>query len=118
MRGFLTDLSDEDEADLFAAVQAISAYETRLDPGLALFIYQKLLWCAREKKDDDDILKYLYWCGITLYYLQDGQDEKVLAYFEEGASYAGKYRSFAAPETRKYIHRSGSSRSAPVWTTI
>ena len=64
----ITGISDEDEADLFSTVQEISSYEVRLDPGLALMVYQKLLERAREKKDDNKILKYLYWCGITLFF--------------------------------------------------
>jgi len=113
----IKDVSDEDEADLFAAAQKISSYEARLDPGLALSIYQKLLCRARGKKDDDEILKYLYWCGITLYFLKNGQNEKILDYFEEGASYAGKYHSFAAPETRKYIHRCLANKSMMLYAT-
>jgi len=113
----INSISAEDEADLFSTVQEISSYEIRLDPGLALMIYQKLLERAREKKDDDKILKYLYWCGITLFFFHNEQyDEKVLAYFEEGASYASKYHSFADPETRKYIHRCLGNRSMMLYS--
>jgi len=61
-------ISDEDEDDLFSIAQQMSSYENRLDSGLALMGYQKLLERAREKKDDNKILKYLYWCGITLFF--------------------------------------------------
>jgi len=112
----IKNISPEDEADLFATVQKISSYENRLDPGLALMIYQKLLESAREKKDDDKILKYLYWCGITLFFFHNDQEEKILAYFEEGASYAKKYHSFENPETRKYIHRCLGNQSMMLYT--
>ena len=107
----IKDISDEDEADLFSTAQEISSYANKLDPGLALMIYQKLLERARDKKDDDKILKYLYWCGITLFFFDNRQEEKILAYFEEGASYAKKYDLIEDPETRKYIHRCLGNRS-------
>ena len=109
-------ISDEDENDLFDTVQKISSYENRLDPGLALMIYQKLLERAREKKDDDKILKYLYWCGITLFFSHNEQEEKILAYFEEGASYAKKYYSFDNSETRKYVHRCLGNQSMMMYS--
>ena len=98
-------LSEEDEADLYIAAQKFSSYETRIDPGLALRIYQGLLEWAREKQDADKTIKYLYWCGITLFFFYQEQHEEILAYFDEGAAYAGRYRTFKDPETRKYIHR-------------
>jgi len=101
----IANISDEDEASLFETAQQISSYETRLDPGLAYKIYQSLLKRARENKDTDSIIKYLYWCGITLFYLNKGQDKKILSYFEEGASYYNRYRKIQNEETRKYIHR-------------
>ena len=120
----IKDISPEDEADLFSTVQKIFSFESRVDPGLALQIYQKLLFLAREKKDDDKILKYLYWCGVTLYFfqgeqsgaVQDTNGEKILAYFEEGASYAKKYYSFEDPETRKYIHRCLGNQSMVLYS--
>ena len=99
-------ISDQDEEDLYATVQKISAYETRLDPGLALKIYQSLLERARGKKDGGKTIKYLYWCGITLFYIvKREQRGRPLVYFEEGASFAGKYDEFDDAETRRYIHR-------------
>ena len=101
----LSGISDEDEEALFTTAQKISSYETRADPALALKIYQGLLDWARKKQDDAKILKYLYWCGITLHFFSEEEREKILAYFKEGASYAEEYHSFSDPETRKYIHR-------------
>jgi len=112
----IKNISPEDESELFNTAQKISSYENRFDPGLALIIYQKLLERAREKKDDGKILKYLYWCGITLFYFQSGQDEKILAYFEEGASYAKKYHLIGDPETRKYIHRCLGNQSMMLYS--
>ena len=112
----INNISAEDEADLFSTVQEISSYESRLDPGLALMIYQRLLERAREQKDDDKILKYLYWCGITLFFFHEEQEEKILAYFEEGASYAKKYNLIGDPETRKYIHRCLGNKSMMLYS--
>jgi len=97
--------SDEEEALLFDTVQKISAYEVRLDPGLAYKIYQSLLDKAREKKDPDKTLKYLYWCGITLFYFINKQSDKILEYFEEGSSHSSRYRRIKDEDTRRYVHR-------------
>jgi response regulator RpfG family c-di-GMP phosphodiesterase len=101
----LINISDEEEASLFSIVQKISSYENRLDPGLALLLYQKLLQWAKERLDDDKIIKYLYWCGITSYFLEKEQWEKIFGYFNECASYLDRYHEFEDPETRRYIHR-------------
>jgi len=97
-------ITDEFEDELYSAAQKLSAYKTRHDPGLALKIYKALLSRAREKQDDAKILKYLYWCGITLHFTFPEAHEKILAYFEEGAAYAARYDSFKAPETRQYVY--------------
>ena len=98
-------ITDEDEEEIFATTQKISAYESRSDPGLALKIYQGLLTWARGRGDEAKILKYLYWCGITLHFFAPDEFESILNYFCEGASYRDKYDTFDDPETRKYIHR-------------
>ncbi|MCL2126424.1 MAG: HD domain-containing protein [Oscillospiraceae bacterium] len=99
------DISENDEMALFETAQKISAYETRTDPGLALKIYEGLLGWARRIGNDAKILKYCYWCGITLHFFSPNECEKILAYFKEGASYKDRYFSFEDAETRKYIHR-------------
>jgi len=105
MLGDIDNISDDDEAELYDLAQQLSSYEAAHDPGLALKIYKALLECARRKKDDSKTIKYLYWCGITLYFFFRKQSEKILEYFEEGASYSDRYYSFDDPETRQYIHR-------------
>jgi len=107
----IEDISDKEEEELYEAAQVFSSFATRQDPGIALKIYKALLQRARNKKDDAKILKYLYWCGITQYFFYAAQNERVLAYFEEGAAYANKYDSFDDPEIRKYIHRCMGNRS-------
>jgi len=102
----ISEISDADEAELYTTAQSLSSFETRLDPGLALEIYDALLKLAHEKKSDEKILKYSYWCGITLFFFFSKMHEKrVLDYFLKGASYAGRYDTFEDPETRQYIHR-------------
>jgi len=101
----IMDISDEEEAKLFDTVQKISGYETRLDTGLGFKIYQSLLERARGNKDVDKTIKYLYWCGITLYYLNRRNNKKILGYFKEGSSYSKQYRRLTNEESRKYINR-------------
>ena len=101
----IADITDEEEALIFETVQIISSYEVRSDPGFAYKIYQKLLERAREKKDPDKTLKYLYWCGITLFYFNNTLDDKILSYFEEGASHFHRYRKITDVDTRRYVHR-------------
>jgi len=101
----IDNMSDGDEAELYALAQKLSSYAVAHDPGLALRIYTTLLEYARRKQDDARKIKYLYWCGITLYFFFRKQMEKILEYFEEGASYCDRYYEFNDPETRRYIHR-------------
>ena len=104
----LTDIdkiSDDDETELFNAAQNLSSYEKRQDPGLALKIYKALLNKARKKRNEANILKYLYWCGITQFFLYGQNSDLSLVYFQEGAGYEDKYDSLEDPEIRKYVHR-------------
>jgi len=101
----IENISDEQESNIFETVQNISAYEVRLDPGLAYKIYRKLLERARKINDPDKTLKYLYWCGITLFYFNNTQDDNILKYFEEGASHLHRYRKIKDADIRRYVHR-------------
>jgi len=101
----ITEISEEDERELFNAAQNFSSFEKKHDPGLALKIYEALYKRAHEFKDDAKIIMYSYWCGITLFFFFRKQDEEILKYFSEGAAYADRYYSFEDPEIRKYIHR-------------
>jgi len=116
----IANISDGDEAELFATAQMLASYEARLDPSLALKIYKGLLERARSLKDDAKIIRYVYWCGITSFFFASkteqraqtsGEGDAIMAYFEEGASYAGRYHSFGDQETRQYIHRCLGNRS-------
>jgi len=101
----IENIPDDEEAELLAVAQKLSAYDAAHDPGLAYKIYTALLARARAKRDDERIIKYLYCCGITLFFFFNKQHEKILEFFEEGASYADRYDSFDDPEIRQYIHR-------------
>jgi len=98
-------ITDEDEAEMYAIAQKLASYDIRHDADLSLKIYEALLQRAREKHDDAKIIKYLYWCGITLFFSAIHERERILRCFEEGASYADRYRTFPEAETRQYIHR-------------
>jgi len=101
----ITQISQEDEEELFKAAQNFSSFETKHDPGLALKIYEALYKRAHELKDDSKIIMYSYWCGITLFFFFKKQDKEIFDYFSEGASYADRYFTFPDPDIRKYIHR-------------
>jgi len=101
----IDNISDEDETELYSLAQKLSAYSEAHDPGLALKIYKVLLENARRKHCDARIIKYVYWCGITLFFFFHNQKEQMFEYFKEGASYSDRYYSFEDPETRQYIHR-------------
>ena len=101
----ITEITDEDEQELFNAAQNFSSFEKKHDPGLALKIYKALYKRASKRKDDAKIIMYSYWCGITLFFFFRKQEEDILNYFSQGAAYADRYYTFEDPEIRKYIHR-------------
>lgn len=98
-------LSEEDETDFFNLAQKLSSFTVRVDTGMALKIYQALLKRARFLGDTEKKLKYLYWCGITLFYHKDSRNAEILEYFQEGADYCTAYLEFKSKESRQYIHR-------------
>ena len=98
-------LTDEDEDALFAVAQRFSAYAVRTDPGLGLKIYKALLARARSVGDRDRTIKYLYWCGITLFFSTAAYQSLTYAPFQEGAAYRAVYDEIESRETRQYIHR-------------
>lgn len=102
----LEQIDDALEADLFATAQKLSAYTVRIDSGLALKIYEALLARARALERGDLILKYLYWCGITCYYVDHRLlADRAYAYFAEGADYDARYEQLPDAQTRAYVHR-------------
>ena len=101
----ITQISDEDEQELFKAAQSFSSFEKKHDPGLALKIYKALHKRAHDLENDEKIIMYSYWCGITLFFFFRKQSKEIFEYFSEGAEYADRYNTFEDPETRKYIHR-------------
>jgi len=101
----ITEITDEEESDLFKAAQNFSSFEKKHDPGLALKIYEALYKRAHDKKNDAKIIMYSYWCGITLFFFFRQQEKEIFEYFSEGAAYADRYFEFEDSETRKYIHR-------------
>jgi len=112
----ITEIADDFESELYATAQKLSSYETKHDPGLALKIYKALLERARSRHDDAKTIKYLYWCGLTLFFITE-EHGKILAYFEEGASFADRYDDFEDPETRQYIHRCLGNLSMEYYAT-
>jgi len=116
-------ISDEEEAEMYDTAQRLSSYAARIDPGLALKIYQGLLQWARSRGDVAKTIRYLYWCGITTFFffrtqnMSGEQDKEITAYFEEGASYSDRYHSFDDPETRQYIHRCLGNKSMMYYHT-
>lgn len=87
-------------------------YADSLDVGLSYKIHKLLLECARIHQKDEIIIEELYYCGITLYYLNLTNKKKtrslfgetIRSYFREGATYI-KYFEKYDHETRYYILR-------------
>lgn len=98
-------MTQADAQDLYDVAQRLCSYTERLDPGLALQIYQALLSRARSHGDSGNVLKYLYWCGITAYYFDSSNHETILPFFLEGASFADCYDTLPDAQIRQYVHR-------------
>lgn len=114
------DLTAEEAAGLAEFAGKLFHYGNSEDCGIAFRIHALLLEAARLQKKDPDIIRELYWNGVTLHYLNIRADDyginplgkQVRGYFQEGASYMARYEAFD-PETRGYIVRClGNSRMA------
>lgn len=106
-------LSREDIAGLSELADALFHYNRSADCGMAHRIHGILLEDARAAGDRDRIVREAYYCGITLHYMniQSLQEDynlfgdRIHAYFEEGASYIGRFEAVESEETRGFIIR-------------
>ncbi len=114
------ELTDEDIAQLLRFADRLFAYANSEDDGVAYKIHCLLLEAARLRKDEPFLIRELYYCGVTLHYLNIRDEEydinafgnRVRAYFEEGASYLNRYESYDS-KTRGFIIRClGNSKMA------
>lgn len=105
-------LSDRDIADLSAFAARLFDYARSEDAGAAYKIHELLLAAARSQHDTALIVKELYFCGITLHYINVRDErhgvnvlgERIHAYFVEGSGYISQYEELDT-ETRQYIIR-------------
>lgn len=105
-------LTDAEAAEWFQfACQLVDGYK-QADLGLAHQLHKRLLRRARAIGRWEDILEELYYCGLTLYYLnsmvnsadQNVYYDEIREYFEEGASFLPSFASLDS-KSRAYILR-------------
>ncbi len=114
------ELTDADIQELEAFAGRLFAYSNSEDDGIAYKIHELLLHAALLRQDEPFIIRELYNCGVTLFYLNLKSDrvgvnsfsERIRTYFEEGAGYISRYEEFDA-KTRGFIIRClGNSKMA------
>lgn len=114
------DLTDEDIDELQEFAGKLFSYSNSEDDGIAYKIHCLLLEAARLRGDAAFIVRELYNCGVTLYYLNIKSDrvgvnpfgKRIRAYFEEGAQYISRYEELDV-KTRGFIIRClGNSKMA------
>lgn len=106
-------LTDGEADDLRALAGALFNYNRSADAGIAYRIYQLLYEYAKLHNNTDQIVRALYFQGITLFYLNVRDTgtgvnlfhEQVGAYFSAGAEYYAQYDALESAETRGYILR-------------
>lgn len=103
-----------DEVDqLVELADTLFNYNESLDVGIAYKIHRLLLDYAEYKNDVDFTVRELYYCGITLLYLNTRQPEQginlfikdIYYYFNRGAEYIDMYEQLENTKTRAYIIR-------------
>ena len=113
-------LTDEDIDELQEFAGKLFSYANSEDDGIAYKIHCLLLEAARLRGDAAFIVRELYNCGVTLYYLNIKSDrvgvnpfgKRVRAYFQEGAQYISRYEELDV-KTRGFIIRClGNSKMA------
>lgn len=105
-------LTDDDIADLEDFAGKMFNYAHSEDAGIAYKIYELLLKAARLRKDTPMIIKELYYCGVSLHYVNISDPEhninllghRVHAYMIEGAGYIAQYEELDHT-SRQYIIR-------------
>lgn len=114
------ELTDEDIGELRKFAGKLFNYANSEDDGIAYKVHCLLLEAARLRGDAPFLIRELYDCGVTLFYLNLKSDrvgvnsfgERIRAYFEEGAGYISHYEEFDA-KTRGFIIRClGNSKMA------
>ncbi|MDO5135459.1 MAG: HD domain-containing phosphohydrolase [Eubacteriales bacterium] len=105
-------LSDEEAREWFLfACQLVDDYK-QADLGLAYQLHRRLLRRARALGQWESILEELYYCGLTLHYLnsmasnseQHVYYDQIRDYFEEGASFIEHFDALDS-KSRAYILR-------------
>lgn len=105
-------LTADEADDLRALAGALFNFNRSADTGIAYRIHQLLYEYARLQGDTDQIVRELYYQGITLFYLNVRDSAtgvnlfhaQIGAYFSAGGEYLAQYEALE-PETRGYILR-------------
>ena len=106
-------LTEEEVSQLSELAEALFRFNRSLDTGIAYRIHKLLYTYAQYHKDIDQMIRELYYQGITLFYLnvKDGSQnldlfhKQIGEYFRMGASYLERYEELKNPQTRNYILR-------------
>ncbi len=114
------ELTDEDIEALYEFAGKLFAYMNSEDDGIAYKVHCLLLEAARLRGDAPFIIRELYNCGVTLYYLNLKSDRmgvntfgaRVRAYFQEGADYISRYEEFDTKTRDCIIRCLGNSKMA------
>lgn len=114
------ELDDDEIADLTEFAGRLFNYSNSEDSGIAYKIHELLLKVARLRGDEAMLIKELYFCGVSLHYINIRDDDhgvnmlgpRVHAYFWEGAQHIAEFE-VSDTETRQYIIRCvGNTRLA------
>ncbi len=106
-------LRPDEVEQLSELADSLFNYNDSLDVGIAYKIHKLLLDYAECRNDVDLIVRELYYCGVTLIYLNTRQPEQGINlfikdigyYFNRGGSYVDMYEQLDNPKTRGYIIR-------------
>lgn len=106
--------ASQEELDALYDFAQILTKGQRPDNGIALHIHEALLTTARNRHDQEMLLRELYQCGIctfyqfttpTAYAVSEDWLRRIRLYFREAASYLRVYEQIPSTESRGYIHR-------------
>lgn len=105
-------ISEREADQWFAFAKVLVDDYKQSDLGLAYDLHSRLLRRARVQGPREHIVRELYYCGLTLHYLDTSlnlcnanlYNDQVRDYFTEGASFLPEFELFDS-ETRAYILR-------------
>ncbi len=105
-----TRFSREEVLEFDAFADKLSGYVENIDRGLAFDIREAIIIYAEDKKDDELLIKNLFYKGLIIHYMAPKLYKKEAEEcYEKIISYADRYESFKK-ETRNLIAKSFANR--------